>query len=158
MQNAGVYQYTSMEIKLNNDASLDHLGKIREFYQRVGYAADISEDDDIITARMDGDIIGAVRLCQENGVTVLRGMYVADDFQRAGVGTILLKKFLKLLAEKNIGEAYCIPYTHLETFYARIGFRQITPLAAPEFLRRRLLKYLNEERDCILMKLSLFKN
>lgn len=61
-------------------------------------------------AAVIGRVIGAVRLCSEHGVRVLRGMQVARDYRQLGVSQALLAACDDVLGE-NV--AYCLPYAHL---------------------------------------------
>lgn len=90
-------------------------------------------------------IIGAVRLCFEQGHFVLRTMQIHPDFQKKGIGQKLLYEFDHLLQKKKIQSIFCMPFTHLEKFYGTIGFRKIQTSEAPLFLQQRLSDMLNRE-------------
>ena len=119
------------------------------FYQQVGYGIKLHDDDTVLEAR-DGDkLVGVVRLAEENGALVLRGMYVDQDSQRRGVGTMMLEA-----AGREIGmrECWCIPFDHLRSFYSQIGFRECGREAAPKFLQQRLDDYRESGRNVIIMR------
>jgi GNAT superfamily N-acetyltransferase len=124
---------------------------ILEFYHRCNYRGGIENSDKVAVA-LEDDLIGAVRICFENGVKVLRGMQVDVDFQRTGIGLSLLK-FLD--EQMDMDGCYCLPYAHLKMFYANIGFREIDPVAAPAFLAKRLSEYLKKgSHEIVIMKLN----
>lgn len=123
------------EWKNNSQALID-------FYAACGYRYTPSDTETILVACVDGIIVGAVRLCIEEGHLVLRGMQVSSDMQGKGVGTKLLYEFSKRVGER---ECFCIPYTHLEHFYAQIGFEILLEKDAPLFLQERMKEYRNKK-------------
>lgn len=125
------------------------LPRLLAFYQAVEYTGGVEPTDEVILAEEDGRIIGALRLCQEQGTLVLRGMRVQEEWQRQGVGTRLLQ-----VADERIGQrtCYCLPRPHLEEFYDRIGFAPVKPASVPKFLRLRQTEYRERGVETILMK------
>lgn len=125
------------------------LAQVRTFYEQVGYGGGVSEADTVLAASAGERIVGAVRLCKEHGVIVLRGMYVAPDCQRQGVGRALLTGCLPWL---DRGEAFCLPYDHLIGFYREAGFEPAASNALPPFLRARLEGYLAKGQRVLGMR------
>jgi N-acetylglutamate synthase-like GNAT family acetyltransferase len=128
----------------------DEIPRIVAFYEETGHLPKLNSNDQFLVAEERGGIRAAVRLCRESGSLVLRGMRVSRLHQRQGLGSRLLQ-----YAEEAMGSrgCYCIPFTHLESFYAQIGFVRIDPERAPAFLRNRLEHYRREhELDVILMR------
>jgi len=124
--------------------------RIDSFYAETGYTQAINENDVFLLADNGGEICGAVRVCQEQGILVLRGMRVSQPLQRRGVGTQLLYKTVELIASQA---CYCIPHRYLREFYEQAGFDEIDPATGPIFLRERLAIYRqNQGLDVILMK------
>jgi pimeloyl-ACP methyl ester carboxylesterase/N-acetylglutamate synthase-like GNAT family acetyltransferase len=123
--------------------------RVRAFYQAAGYAGSIGPDDRVLVAVREGEILGAVRLCREQGVQVLRTMRVRPDAQRRGLGRTMLRRFVTLLAEP---ECYCLPYAHLEAFYGEIGFERVAPAALPPHLAERLAGYQRDRPHVIAMR------
>jgi GNAT superfamily N-acetyltransferase len=124
---------------------------IRAFYRAADYAGDVGTDDRVLLAHERDRLVGVVRLVLENGIIVLRGMRVLPEFQRSGIGTLLLEGVSRALGPE---ECYCIPYEHLLDFYGRIGFQNLDPVAAPQFLAERLKEYRmrRPERFCIMQR------
>lgn len=121
----------------------------RAFYKRVGYVQPVTPDAKIVAALLPGgDIAGVVRLEEEDGVLVLRGMQVAPELQCAGVGVRMIKR----LEEKIDGECWCMPHDWLAGFYGKIGFRQVAAEEAPAFLRERFRANVVKYPHLILMK------
>jgi predicted N-acetyltransferase YhbS len=127
------------------------LDRIAAFYRAAGYGGGVSADDVTLAATADGQIVGAVRLCREAGVIVLRGMQVDLAFQRQGIGRMLLRECLPHL---DGGVAYCLPYAHLAGFYGEAGFVPAPPAMLPPFLAERLAAYLRRGQDVIAMRRS----
>jgi GNAT superfamily N-acetyltransferase len=124
------------------------LARIRAFYDAVGYGGSVSEADIIFAATAGGQVIGVVRLCEEDGVTVLRGMHVAPGYQRRGIGRALLAQCIPWL---DRGPAYCLPYEHLVGFYGQAGFVPAAADTLPRFLAERLDRYLLSGQRVIAM-------
>lgn len=117
---------------------------IEVFYEAVGYGAALGENDTLICAEAMGELIGVVRLALEHGVIVLRGMQVASEWRRKGVGARMLDEVQRTLRNR---ECYCVPYAHLVDFYSRAGF-QIAPAAeCPSFLVERVEGYRQTRRE-----------
>jgi len=121
---------------------------LREFYQKAGYNRSVTDDDDIFYAEENGEKLGVVRISNEYGFTVLRGMQVLELFRGQGIG----KKLLKYL-QNSIGlePVYCIPNDHLVNFYGEIGFAVIDSNDAPEFLTERLNGYIEKGLKVLIM-------
>ena len=130
-------------------ASQEDTPRLLAFYQETGYSKGINPADVVVLAEEEGRIIGALRLCQEQGTLVLRGMRVQEEWQRQGVGTRLLQ-----VAGERIGKriCYCLPHPHLEGLYGRIGFERVKLAAVPRFLRARQAEYRERGVETILMK------
>jgi predicted N-acetyltransferase YhbS len=127
------------------------LHRIAAFYRTTGYGGGVSADDITFAATAEGRLVGAVRLCKEAGVTVLRGMQVDPAFQRQGIGRMLLRHCLPHL---DGGVAYCLPYVHLAGFYGEAGFVPAAPAMLPPFLAERLAGYLRKGQAVIAMRRS----
>jgi predicted N-acetyltransferase YhbS len=127
------------------------LARIQAFYDAVGYGGGVSEADFTFAATANGQVIGAVRLRKEGGVTVLRGMHVAPEWQRRGIGRALLARCAPWLDQ---GPVYCLPYDHLVDFYGQAGFRPVAPETLPRLLAGRLDRYLLSGQRVIAMATS----
>jgi GNAT superfamily N-acetyltransferase len=75
-------------------------------------------------------------------------MHVDPAHQRHGVGARLLAVFVASLGER---ECFCIPFTHLTSFYGRGGFTVVDEGAAPPFLVERVRQYRREGHDVLIM-------
>jgi N-acetylglutamate synthase-like GNAT family acetyltransferase len=127
--------------------------RIAAFYRDNGYGPPINPADVIVVAEVaenEGALCGAVRMCDEHGVLVLRGMRVCEDMRGQGIGTRLLQAVEPVIGAR---ECFCIPHRYLRSFYGRIGFVEIEPTEAPPFLRERWAAYGREYGlDVILMR------
>ena len=120
---------------------------VLEHYRSCHYNAVLGDDDRVVIA-IENEIIGAVRIAIEHDSKVLRGMQIAADRQREGIGSVMLK----FLADHvDLSDCYCIPFRHLTKFYGLIGFEEIEAKDAPPFLAGRLEDYLNRGLDTIVM-------
>jgi N-acetylglutamate synthase-like GNAT family acetyltransferase len=115
---------------------------VRSFYVSCGHSGLLGPTDRVLIAEADGQIVAAVRLCVEDGVQVLRTMRVRPDFQRRGIGRLLLRRFVTMLDEGS--DCFCIPYAHLEGFYGEVGFAAVPPDGLPPHLATRLAQYRRE--------------
>ena len=122
---------------------------VSTFYNAVGYGGGVTDADITIAAKLNGRVIGAVRLCDEAGVTVLRGMQVDPACQRKGIGRSLLDHCIPYLNRRT---AYCLPYEHLVQFYGRGGFVIAPPATLPSFLAGRLAAYALSGQRTLAMK------
>ena len=124
-----------------------NVSQLQEFYQRQGYAGTISADAILISARTREDVIGLVRLVQEESICVLRGMNVDIAWQRRGVG----RRMLRYLAHQLEAPCFCIPHGWLEAFYGSIGFVRLPDNTAPRHLSIRLEDYRRRGEQPIFM-------
>jgi predicted N-acetyltransferase YhbS len=123
--------------------------EVGRFYEAVGYAGGVRDVDVVFVERRGDDVVGAVRLCREEGVLVLRGMYVSGDLRGTGIGTRMLEAVSGEIGDR---ECWCVPFNGLSDFYSRAGFSEYTSGDAPAFLLERLKRYKAGGMDVILMK------
>src|SRR5271156_3641686 len=76
---------------------------VRLFYSHTTYrnAASAKEEDEIVIAFEGDKMVGVFRLCEENGVCVLRGFNVLAEYQRKGIGTLMLMEFENELKDRE---------------------------------------------------------
>ncbi|MCI0691727.1 GNAT family N-acetyltransferase [candidate division KSB1 bacterium] len=129
-------------------APTSELIRVETFYRETAYYGGLNAADTVIVAESDGELVGAVRLCEEEGILVLRGMRVREDFRRRGVGTQILAAVDRFVGERR---CYCIAHRYLRSFYGQIEFDEIQLTAAPAFLQHRLAKYTEQGLDVIIM-------
>jgi len=134
-----------LSIDCDRAANLDWLS---EFYRQCGYGGKVQPEDRVFFAVDNNQIQGVVRLAQEKGACILRGMQVVRNQQQRGIG----KRLLAILTQTLDGkECFCLPYTHLEQFYGQAGFITVADAELPGFLRERKQGYLHREMDVIAM-------
>ena len=127
----------------------EDLEEIAGFYKSRGYDHQIDAHDDFHSAWINNQIAGVVRLVEEQGTVVLRGMQVHPDFQKRGVGRVLLRQLDQAIGGR---ECYCIPYSHLQDFYGMIGFKTLEDKDAPNFLQERVQKYRQKSLNVIMKR------
>jgi N-acetylglutamate synthase-like GNAT family acetyltransferase len=123
------------------EAGVDDRERVRAFYVAGGHSGLLEPSDRVLIAEAGGQIVGAVRLCVESGVQVLRTMRVRPDCRRQGIGRAVLRRFVTMLADE---ECFCLPFAHLVGFYGEIGFETVAPEALPPHLAARLAAYRRE--------------
>lgn len=129
----------------------DDLAEVVQLYKLVGYGGGVSATDVTIVARTNSRLIGAVRLCHEGDFKVLRGMHVHPDYQRQGIGRLLLSHCSSHLDDSH---AYCLPYVHLAAFYEQINFSVAETSELPVLLSQRFSTYVSVGQAVLAMKRS----
>lgn len=117
------------------------------FYESVGSSHRARDEDTFFILIKSGTVIGTVRHCFEYEVSLLRSMQVHPDFRGKKLGASLLKAFEKFLMDQRIATTYCLPFSHLLTFYSQIGFQSISEKSSPLFLQSRLADYRKQHPD-----------
>jgi N-acetylglutamate synthase-like GNAT family acetyltransferase len=108
---------------------------IVNFYKKVDYTYNPKEGETVFAAVDDNEeILGVVRLSEEDGLLHLRGMQIKEEERSKGIGTKML-----LFLDKQIGDRLCylVGYPHLTGFYGQIGFHEISPDDTPKQVRDR---------------------
>jgi GNAT superfamily N-acetyltransferase len=125
---------------------LDDRDPIKEFYGACGYHGGIQPSDSIVAAREKTGVVGVVRICPEEGFTVLRGMEVAESHRRRGIGTLLLNFGVRQIIAARRVVCWGIATRELEGFYRQGGFHfiQDDDPRIPQHLQERLARYRRE--------------
>lgn len=124
--------------------------KVDAFYARFSKSARMATSDSIMIAEEEGKVIGAIRLCTEEGYHVARTMIVDEEYRGKGIGKQMLAAFEELICNLD---CYGIAYEYLKTFYGRIGFSPILEQKAPAHLQKRYREYIASGRGkFIIMK------
>ena len=120
---------------------------LAQFYKRNHYKGKAKASDKIwVMINADDQIIGAARLCQQAGFTLLRGVWIEKSLCAQGLGSQLLTRL------KDVGAldgCYCFAYLHLESFYSTHGFCRVAP--APASLQSALERYNRQAVQVLLM-------
>lgn len=111
------------------------------FYEKNGGRRCARDEDLFFIAIDDGKVLGCVRYCVEAGTPMLRTMMVDAEYRRRGIGSLLLEEFTGYLETHGIRGVYCLPYSHLDGFYATAGFERTAAENAPVFLQERMRTY-----------------
>ena len=121
---------------------------VKNFYGKTTYknVASIKEEDEIVAAYENDELIGLFRLCEENEVCVLRGFFVLRKYQRLGIGSMMMRVFENELSSRV---CYLICRKYLNEFYGKIGF-EICDKNIPDFLTKRKAGYNNVELNILV--------
>jgi len=130
-------------------AQPDELDAVLALYRDCGYGGGVDPADITLLAKAGAGIVGAARVCLEQGTLVLRGVQVRAEYHRQGIGKRLLAAAIPHL---DRAVCYCLPYSHLVDFYASKGFRVVDAGSLPEFLRDRLDGYIAQGQDLLGMR------
>ncbi len=133
------------------EGSTHDVERVNTFYvsQRRGREAKL--DDVLLLVENDAhEVVGAVRLCLEESHLVLRGMLIERNYRQQGLGTQMLHRLEKHMRDQD---CYCLPWTHLETFYGKVGFKTVDDADTPDFLRERLAQSQNKMLDPEMQRL-----
>jgi N-acetylglutamate synthase-like GNAT family acetyltransferase len=122
---------------------------VKQFYKKNGMRAQAPKGEAIYIASKGTHIIAALRLSPSGNDYLLRSMCVSAELRQQGIGSHLLQHIQSRL---NAVECYCFPYSHLESFYQSAGFTLIDIDSAPEAIRDKFTRYLNNGKDIVLMK------
>ncbi len=126
-----------MEFKRNTANALEWLS---DFYIKCGYGGAFSGSDYVYYVLDNKNVVGVVRIAQEYGIYVLRGMQVLPTMRGKQFGSKLLA-YLDSQIEPSSLPIFCLPHDHLSSFYARIGFKPVPCSCAPDFLIERIQNY-----------------
>lgn len=131
------------EVRSGKDARVE----VDAFYESVG-SVHRARDEDTFFLLKEGDrVIGTVRYCVEEGVSLLRSMNVHPDYRGKKFGGILLDAFEGFVEKNGDQIVFGIPYAHLMSFYGQIGFHEINESEAPLFLQERIKQYRDQYKD-----------
>ena len=126
---------------------------IKDFYISCGYTGPVTADDLVVVARSESQIVGVVRLVREDGVDLLRGMYLSLSWQRRGIGSAMLKVFKDLATLQKLPRIYLTCGPHLQAFYGSIGFECVNQQnEIPGFLAERSAKYARDVGPQVIMR------
>jgi GNAT superfamily N-acetyltransferase len=129
-------------------AGPDDGGSVLRLYEEWGYGGGIAAGDVLRVLDAGSCVVGVVRLTREHAHTVLRGMYVSPAWRGRGLGRLLLRDSVAQLG----GDAYCLPYAHLEGFCRQAGFESCPDTDAPAFLRDRVAAYRWTGKSYLIMR------
>lgn len=140
----GVSSDTGYQVK---PLSPEQWSALIRFYKSNQYKGKIKASDKVwIMTNSKGQIVGAARLCQQAGYTLLRGVWVDKTLCSQGLGSQLLRHLKRVGALEG---CYCFPYLHLELFYSKHGFSRVA--SVPASLSKALTRYNRHTIQVLLM-------
>lgn len=141
-----------MKIRLVKSPGAEAAAFVDKFYAENGGLAKARPGDLFFLAYSDQEILGSVRYCVEEGTPMLRSMMVHRDWRGQGLGQQLLEEFAAYLDIESIRKVYCLPFAHLEAFYAKAGFVRAHHDEVPKFLQTRMIEYNTKPKKVICMR------
>jgi len=123
---------------------------VQSFYQSVGLQIEPSAGDTLLVARQvtEARIVGATWLDRSSNTCVLRKVHVSPEHHCQGIGRALVAAAIREAAGE---ECWCVPWSHLTSFYESAGFTVARVDLAPRHLRRRVEDYRRQSLDVTLM-------
>lgn len=116
----------------------DELPAAEACYRRNGYGGTLEPADRALVALAEREIVGVVRLVEEEGHQLLRGFFLDEDRRGAGLGRRMLQALVALLEARP---CWLVCGPHLIAFYGEAGFRLAHDEEAPPHLQERVLRY-----------------
>lgn len=122
---------------------------VNRFYKSCRYSAKAGRGERVFVLRSDGQITAALRLSPKpDGFYFLRSMCVAPARRGQGFGSRLLQE---ILPELDRLDCYCFPFSHLQGFYAQVGFQLAAEASVADFIRDPFRRYRQQGRNIIIM-------
>ena len=112
-----------MSIKLKIAKKSD-LNWVNQKYQEVDFPASNFETEFIAIAQYNNEKAGLGRVIKvDNNNAELGGMYVDTQFRGQGIASKIIKFLLK--NNQNFARIYCLPFSNLENYYKKFGFKLV---------------------------------
>lgn len=109
-------------------AVADEIDWINAQYDEVDFKHSVYDNEYIAIAESGGEKIGLGRLQHiEDGVAELGGIFVREKYRGSGVAHEIVGHLVS--NSDNYRKIYCIPFSHLESFYRQFGFEPEKNLA-----------------------------
>lgn len=131
---------------------------VNKFYKSCRYSAKAGRGDRVFCVKSKTTIVAALKLVPQEiqfadttqHWLFLRSMCVDPSLRSCGIGSLLLKN---IADEITATASYCFPFTHLEGFYASIGFvlRDPSDLTIPSQIRQSYARLVSQGRKVHLM-------
>jgi predicted N-acetyltransferase YhbS len=118
-------------------------------YARNGYSGGIAEGDVVLVAERDGDVVGVVRLVEEDGHLLLRGMFLDEAERGRGLGGRMLGRLSDAIGERA---CWLVCGRHLARFYGQVGFRPAPEGESPPHLRERAARYALDHGPQVILR------
>lgn len=91
----------------------------------LGVSPEFIEENHVICAERDGEVIGFAAVCEEDGGFELEHLWVRPDCMRRGVGSGLLGEIVGHLRSLGATSVRIVSDPHAEGFYLELGARRI---------------------------------
>jgi len=133
------------------EATVGDIERVNAYYESRRRSRGARADDFVLLAETENkQLAGVVLLSHHEECFVLHGMDIERDFRRQGLGTRMLHT---LEPHMSNHDCYCLPWTHLATFYSIVGFQPVGEADLPGFLRERLSEHKDQLLDPKIQRL-----
>jgi len=122
---------------------------VKQFYKQNGMRAQAPKGDLIYIARLNNQIVAALRLHPVGDSYLLRSMCVDTQQRKQGIGSALLSYCQSAFSEIN---CYSFPFEYLQGFYHRANFKPCKAENAPTDITLKFTRYLENGKKICLMK------
>ncbi|TDR73553.1 GNAT family N-acetyltransferase [Paludibacterium purpuratum] len=118
-------------------ASPYEFASVVRLYDEGGYDGRYQASDFLLLALSGQQAVGVVRLVQDQGYTLLRGLYIGKDWRGRGIG----RRLLAAAAGHLTTPCYCLAQSSLLGLFAAQGFIPCDDSISPPFLLERRHRY-----------------
>lgn len=94
--------------------------------QGIPEELDLDEDDErsihVLALTTDSEFIGTGRLTINEQAGILSRISIIQSFRNKGIGKLIIRELEAIAKEKGLRSLTLAPHTHLESFYAQLGY------------------------------------
>lgn len=94
--------------------------------QGIPEELDLDEDDErsihVLALTTDSEFIGTGRLTINEQAGILSRISIIQSYRNKGIGKLIIRELEAIAKEKGLRSLTLAPHTHLESFYAQLGY------------------------------------
>ncbi|WP_165312473.1 GNAT family N-acetyltransferase [Vibrio ziniensis] len=122
---------------------------LKRFYKQHYPGTKPKSDELTIAAYDELTMVAVVRFRPVSNYRLLTGMAVNESKRGIGLGSLLLEYCQNEILQEN---DFCFSYSHLQHFYEKAQFREISSEKLPNDLKTLFLRYSQSGKDLIPMQ------
>ena len=127
----------------------EHFPLAKKFYKQFGQPTKTNRNDLIYAAFSKSIMQACLRIAPCGDSRLLRGVFVAPNCRKAGLGRGLIAH---ALAHCELDEVWTFPYEHLHTLYKELNFEPVTAENAAPPIREAFEAYTKQGKNISLMR------